>query len=227
MALVIFVRHGQTDDNVSGRISGQGPVPLNTRGQEQARLVGEVLVPLGVTRLLSSPVARAWQTAEILATRLQLQIEPVPDLREVGYGDWEGKRFSDIRSEPAAHHVMHNPIHAVFPKGESLLGVQQRGVRTVEWVRRTSPGAVTVLVSHGDVIRTTMAHYLGMTFNDYRRIAIDNGALSVVELFDRWIRVKAVNFVPQVGNLCLESFYNTWQKTQTLVHDQAIAASTT
>jgi len=72
------------------------------------------------------------------------------------------------------------------------------------------------LVSHGDVIRTALAHYLGMPFNEYRRINLDNGAISVLELFDDWIRVKALNFVPQIGNLWLESFYPTWQKMQTL-----------
>jgi broad specificity phosphatase PhoE len=227
MALVIFVRHGQTDDNVSGRISGQGPVPLNTRGQEQARLDGEVLAPLGVRRLLSSPVRRAWQTAEMIGSRLQLEIEPVPELREVGYGDWEGKRFSDIRSEPTAHQVMHNPIQAVFPQGESLLGVQQRGVRTIESIRRTCPAdAVIAMVSHGDTIRTTLAYYLGMTFNDYRRIVVDNGAISVIELVEQGSQVKAINFVPQADNLCLEAFYDTWQKTQTLVNAQPVSSGT-
>lgn len=226
MTLVIFVRHGQTDDNVSGRISGQGPVPLNARGQEQARLDGEVLAPLGVTRLLSSPVTRAWQTAETIAARLQLDIELVPDLREVGYGDWEGKRFMDIRGEPTAQHVMQNPIQAIFPQGESLLGVQQRGIRTVEAIRREAlDDDVIVMVSHGDTIRTTLAYYLGMPFNDYRRIVVDNGAMSAVELFARESQVKAVNFVPQAHNLCLETFYETWAKTQTLINLQPVSTN--
>ncbi len=217
MSLVILVRHGQTDENVNGRISGQGPVPLNARGQEQVRLAGEVLAPLGVTRLFSSPVVRARQTAEILAERLQLGIEAVPDLREVGYGDWEGKHFNEVRGQLAAQQIFHDPVNAVFPNGESLPGVQQRGVRVIETIRHTSPRGVAVLVSHGDVIRTVLAHYLGMTFNDYRRINIDNGAISVLELFENWLRVKAVNFVPHVGNTWIESFYDTWQKTQNLV----------
>ena len=67
---------------------------------------------------------------------------------------------------------------------------------------------------HSDVIRTVLAHYLDMTFNDYRRINVDLGALSVVELYDDWVRVKTVNFVPQPGKLWLESFYPTWKKLQ-------------
>jgi broad specificity phosphatase PhoE len=223
MALVILVRHGQTDDNVSGRITGQGPAPLNARGQEQARLAAEVLEPLGVTHIFSSPVTRARQTAEILGERLQLGLEEVSDLREVEYGDWEGKRFADIRSDPVAHKVLHDPMHAVFPNGEGLLTVQQRGVQAIDAVCRTQPQGVLVMVSHGDVIRTTLAHYLGMQFNDYRRITLDNGALSVVEMFDDWPRVKAVNFVPQVGKIWLESFYETWQKTQQLVNNASTA----
>ena len=217
MALILLVRHGQTDENVSGRISGQGPAPLNTRGQEQAKLAGQVLASLNVTRLISSPVARAVQTATILDEHLQLGIEQEIDLREVGYGDWEGQTFQAIRGSPAFQVAMNDPINAVFPNGESLVSVQQRGARVVETIRQGAAKDVVVLVSHGDVIRMLVAHYLGMTFNDYRRITIDNGAISVIELFENWIRVKAVNFVPQVGNLWLESFYETWQRTQNLV----------
>ncbi len=204
MALVILVRHGQTDENVSGRISGQGPVPLNARGQEQARLAAETLAPLGITHIFSSPLVRARQTAEFLAERLQKSIEEIPDLREVGYGDWEGKTFNEMRTHPVAHQVFHDPINATFPNGDSLLEVQQRGVQVIEWVRNMYPQGLMTVVSHGDVIRTVLAHYLGMPFNEYRRLDLDNGAISVLELFDGWIRVKALNFVPQVGNRWLE-----------------------
>lgn len=214
MALIIMVRHGQTDENISGRISGQNSVPLNTRGQEQARLAAEVLAPLGVTHIFSSPVARALQTATVLAERLHQPIEEVPDLREVDYGDWEGKTFGEMRNHPVAHHVFHNPVEAVFPHGEGLLQVQQRGVRVIESIRAQYAQGLVVVVSHGDVIRTVLAHYLGMAFNEYRRLNLDNGALSVLELFEGWVRVKAMNFVPQVGQLWLESFYPTWKKMQ-------------
>lgn len=217
MALMILVRHGQTDDNVSGRISGQGEAPLNTRGQEQAQLAAQALAPLGVTHMFSSPVARAYQTAEILDEHLQIGIETQPDLREVEYGEWEGKNFRDIRTEPIAHQVFNDPINAVFPHGESLPAVQKRGVQVIEAVRRRHPEGIVAMVSHGDVIRTVLAHYLGMPFNDYRRINLDNGALSVLELFDDWVQVKAVNFIPQVGKIWLESFYPVWQQMQTLV----------
>ncbi len=217
MALILLVRHGQTDENVSGRISGQGPAPLNARGQEQAKLAGQVLASLNVTRLISSPVVRAHQTATILDEHLQLGIEQEPDLCEVGYGDWEGQTFQAVRDSPAFKLALNDPINAVFPNGESLVSVQQRGVRVVETIRQGPAKDVVVLVSHGDVIRMLVAHYLGMTFNDYRRVTIDNGAISVIELFESWIRVKAVNFIPQVGNLWLESFYETWQRTQNLV----------
>lgn len=224
MTLVLLVRHGQTDENVSGRISGQGTAPLNARGKEQAQLVGDVLAPLGVTHVFTSPVVRARQTAEILAARLQFGYTEIAELREVEYGEWEGKTFSDIRSHAVAQQVFHDPVHAIFPGGESLPAVQQRGVRVIEAVRHTYPHGVVVLVSHGDVLRTALAHYLGMVFNDYRRIHLDNGAVSVLELLPNWIRVKAVNFVPQVGNLWLESFYETWQKTQQLVSGHASPA---
>ena len=216
MALMILVRHGQTDENVSGRISGQGDAPLNARGREQAALAATTLQPLGVTHIFSSPVVRARQTADILAQHLQVDVAEVADLREVEYGEWEGKFFHDIRQHPIAQQVFNDPIQAVFPQGESLVAMQQRGVRVIEDVRRQQPQNVVALVSHGDVIRTVLAHYLGMPFNDYRRLNIDPGALSALELFDDWVRVKAVNFVPQVGKLWLDSFYPTWKQIHAL-----------
>jgi broad specificity phosphatase PhoE len=214
MALIILVRHGQTDENVSGKISGQGPAPLNARGRQQAEAAAEVLTDLGVSRILTSPVIRARQTADILAERLQLGTEDIQDLREVEYGDWEGKHFSDIRSHPVAQHVFNDPIKAVFPNGEGLYQVQQRGVQVIESAHQRYPQRVIVLVSHGDVIRTSLVHYLCMPFNEYRRLNLDNGAISVLERFKDWIRVKAINFVPQVGKLWLESFYPTWKQLQ-------------
>ncbi|MGQ4808355.1 Adenosylcobalamin/alpha-ribazole phosphatase [Candidatus Entotheonellaceae bacterium PAL068K] len=216
MALVVLVRHGQTDDNVSGKISGQGPAPLNTRGREQAEKAAQVLSPLGVTHIFSSPLIRARQTADILAQQVQKDIEEVADLREVEYGDWEGKHFADVRGDTAAHLVFNDPIKAVFPNGESLPDIQRRGVQVIESVRQTYPHGVMVLVSHGDIIRTSLAHYLGMPFNEYRRLNLDNGAISVLELFDEWVRVKAMNFVPSVGKLWLESIYPTWKQIQQL-----------
>jgi probable phosphoglycerate mutase len=222
MALVILVRHGQTDDNVSGRISGQRPTPLNTRGREQVQAVAEVLSCLNVTRILSSPLVRARQTADILAQRLQVEVEEVPDLREVGYGDWEGEYFRDIRGHPVAQLVFHNPAEVTFPNGENLPNVQRRGVQVIESVHRMYPQSVVVLVSHGDVIRTSLAHYLDMPFNEYRRINLDNGAISVLELFQDWVQVKAVNFVPRVGTLWLESFYPTWKQIRQLTQPQHV-----
>jgi broad specificity phosphatase PhoE len=214
MALVILVRHGQTDENVSGRISGQGPAPLNARGLEQARLAADVLASLGVTQLFSSPVMRARQTAELLHQRLQVPIMEMSELREVEYGEWEGKHFNDMRSHPIGQQVLHDPSAVAFANGERLTEVQQRGVQAIETIRQTYPQGIIVMVSHGDVIRTVLAHYLNMPFNEYRRINVDNGAISVMELFDDWVRLKALNFVPQVDRRWLESFYPAWKKMQ-------------
>lgn len=217
MALIILVRHGQTDENVSGKISGQGPAPLNARGRQQAIDTASVLTDLGVSRILTSPVVRARQTADILAEHLHVDTEDIADLREVEYGDWEGKHFHEIRSHPVAQQVFNDPVKAVFPNGEGLQDVQQRGVQVIESTHQKYPQDVIILVSHGDVIRTSLAHYLGMPFNDYRRLNLDNGAISVLERFEDWIQVKAINFVPQVGKLWLDSFYPTWKQLQRFV----------
>jgi len=222
MALVILVRHGQTDENVSGRISGQGPAPLNTRGQEQAKVAADVLASLGVTQMFSSPVVRARQTADILTQRLHVPIVEMSALREVEYGEWEGKHFNDMRGHPIAQQVFQDPSAVAFAQGERLTDVQQRSVQAIETVRQAYPQGIVVMVSHGDVIRTALAHYLNMPFNEYRRINLDNGAISVLELFDDWVRLKALNFVPQVDREWLESFYPAWKHMQACAGSPAV-----
>ena len=103
MALVILLRHGQTDENLNGKISGQGPVPLNTRGQEQARLAAEVLATLGVTHIFSSPVVRARQTADLLVQHLRQSDLTVEECDALAPGGSSKKLAKALRQLQAEH----------------------------------------------------------------------------------------------------------------------------
>src|SRR5581483_11494486 len=101
MPILYLARHGETDWNVSGQIMGERPVPLNERGREQARRLAYDVEGLGVRLLLSSPVARARETAELLAERLRLPVEQDGGLTEIGVGEWEGLFWRDLADEIA------------------------------------------------------------------------------------------------------------------------------
>src|SRR5213078_2372373 len=90
MTTLLLVRHGETDWNAAGRLQGHTDRPLSDYGREQARRLADELSSEGVDAIYTSDLARARETAEIVAERLHLPVVLDPDLREKNWGTWEG-----------------------------------------------------------------------------------------------------------------------------------------
>ncbi|HYF00177.1 MAG TPA: histidine phosphatase family protein, partial [Planctomycetota bacterium] len=91
-----LVRHGQTAWNELGRAQGHTDIPLDERGRRQAQALGEAFRRLPLDRILTSDLARAYQTAEAVAHATGVSLEVRPELRERGFGEWEGSPFADV-----------------------------------------------------------------------------------------------------------------------------------
>jgi probable phosphoglycerate mutase len=184
---VYYLRHGETEWNVLGRLQGAKDVPLNARGREQAVRAAGILADLlardGRDRAklpyVSSPLSRARMTMELLRGTLGL---PISDyllddrLREIGYGSWEGLTLAE--SEAADPHVYSRRLidkWMVAPSGgETYADVQ---VRMLEWYR--SLRTDTVAVAHGGTARALMVA-LGMeTPASAAELFIEQGAVYV------------------------------------------------
>ena len=105
MTDLILWRHGQTDYNSQGRIQGRVDVPLNETGRDQARRAAEDIAALGPTRIVSSPLTRARDTAEALASLTGLSVEIDEGLAEKSFGDWEGLKAADIKKQWPEHYA--------------------------------------------------------------------------------------------------------------------------
>src|SRR6185503_13636112 len=97
--MIHLARHGQTAYNAEGRFQGHLPVPLDETGREQAHALAEAAARVDLRSLWCSPLARARETADIVAVRIGLQ--PREDARfvETDTGDWTGRSFAEIRAE--------------------------------------------------------------------------------------------------------------------------------
>ncbi|MDQ1462998.1 MAG: alpha-ribazole phosphatase [Actinomycetota bacterium] len=122
--MIAFVRHGQTDLNRGGRLQGRLDAPLSDLGKLQAAALGRGFATQPVTRVLSSPLARAYDTGHAISTEHDLEVEIDERLIELDYGDWDGLALGDVPAESwAAWRV--DPDFAP-PGGERLSDVSAR-----------------------------------------------------------------------------------------------------
>jgi uncharacterized phosphatase len=179
-----FIRHGQTDWNRDDKLQGSSDIPLNDTGREQAHEAARVLAAAGSwTAVVSSPLSRARETAEIIAGELGLEIGPsYRDLIERDYGPLEG----DSSSAAVAAYP-----HRDYPGAETLNAVATRGRRALDAIAADFGDADVVIVAHGTLIRYTLASLAGHPVEGIR-----NGTVSTLERVDGAWRVLTVNGTP-------------------------------
>ena len=163
---IYYIRHGETDWNVEGRLQGQHDIPLNARGREQAAHCGEVLRDLfakhsidpATLDYVSSQLSRARQTMELARPALGLAVDGYaiePRLTEISFGQWEGFTIAQLRSRDPQRIAQreHDNWHFVAPGGgESYLAVAARMRAWYEDLNRD-----TVVTAHGGTARGLMA----------------------------------------------------------------------
>lgn len=178
-----FIRHGQTDWNRDDRLQGSSDIPLNDAGREQAHEAAAILADGGWKAIVSSPLMRARETAEIIAADLGIELGPsYAAFVERDYGAHEGGSSSEM--------VAKYPNRS-YPGAEALFSVVERGKAGLAAVSADFGETPTIIVCHGTIIRYTLAALAG------RRLpGIVNGSISTLELEDgRW-QVLTVNGVP-------------------------------
>lgn len=181
--LILLVRHGQTTFNVEGRLPGQLPgVALTDEGRRQAQRAAVALAGLPLSTVISSPLERARETAEIIARGWALPVKLDDRLKDTDVAFWAGRKIEEVnRTDPRWKAFVEHPTEP--PEGvESLASVQERTVAAVEDVLRDpSLGNYIVLVAHADVIKLIVARYSGMSsIESIRFLAISNASISVL-----------------------------------------------
>ncbi|MDX6494623.1 MAG: glucosyl-3-phosphoglycerate phosphatase [Gaiellales bacterium] len=170
MIRVFVARHGETEWNREGRWQGQGGPGLNETGRIQARALAMRLSALHVDALYSSDLARARETAEIVATATGL--EPVfdPGLREVDVGDWRGLTRDQVsRRDPAGYRRWLGG-EAGWNGGETYAEMHARVVATVERLVAASAVGRIAVISHGGAVRALAANAVGLPKHERLRI---------------------------------------------------------
>ena len=188
--LVRHAAHGVLGHILTGRMAG---VRLGDTGRAQAERLAGRLAGMPVTAVQSSPLERTLETAEVIGRRLGLPVEPVDALLEIDFGDWSGRRFDEL--EPSEHWRRWNHFRSGTrpPGGETIWEVQARILCHIESL---PPDGTVVLVSHSDLIKSILAHYLGMPPDLFLRLEISPASISTVEIGGWGPRILRINEDP-------------------------------
>lgn len=154
LPVLYLARHGDTAWTESHRHTGRTDLPLNERGEEHARQLGQRLHGRSFVRVFTSPLQRASQTCALAGYRASAEIDR--DLLEWDYGRWEGALTSDIQKEQPGWELFRDDC----PGGESPGDVAARADRFVSRVQ-LQPGAALAF-SSGHIIRMIAARWLGL-----------------------------------------------------------------
>lgn len=182
MTQLVLIRHAVNDFVKTGKLAGWTPgVHLNDEGKAQADVLGKRLAAMTLHRLYSSPLERTMETAEAIRQHHpHLEILQHEGIGEVRYGDWEGERIALLSGRKMWSVVQEYPSRAYFPNGETMRGVQVRIVDALEELAQRHPRETVVIVSHADIIKMALAHYLGMHLDAFQRIVVSPASISIV-----------------------------------------------
>jgi len=210
---LVLVRHGATERSAERRFSGSGDdVPLDARGEAQAAALARRFVAFsggradGGTALLagrpaalddvvivSSPLARAWRTAEVIAAGRP--VRAVAGLVEESFGAWEGATFAEARERwPEELAAWQASADAAPPGGESLAAVARRVRRARDEIIASAPGRTVLAVTHVTPIKTLLRLALDAPPTAMFRMHLDTASVSVIDYFaDGSCSVRLVN----------------------------------
>ena len=176
--MILFARHGETDHNVPPpRVQGWIDTPLNDRGRDQARELAAAVTPRGVVAVYSSQLARARETAAIVAAELGVDVTLDERLAESNRGRWEGRLLEEIEREDPELWTEWRRGGAGFrfPDGESLAEHAERVGAALDDIRRGPLPALCVC--HGGTIRCAFALEHPRGLDAFHELNVPNGQL--------------------------------------------------
>ena len=201
MTEVFLIRHAINDWVKTGRLAGWTPgVHLSSDGRTQAAALGAHLARARLSAIYASPLERTMETAEAIAAHYPaLSVQPLAELGEVRFGDWEGARLKKLQRQALWQAVQLYPSRVQFPNGETFRQAQVRAVDAIERLVGRHAGQRIAVVSHSDIIKLVVTYYLGAPLDAFQRVEISPASLSILWLAHSRpiiVRLNDTSFLP-------------------------------
>lgn len=195
MTEVYLIRHGQTVWNQGGKYQGHTDVPLSAVGRQQAQQLQKKLATTKIAAFYASDLARAYDTAKIIAEPHNLEVRLFPEFRELNFGCWEGLNYEEIMQAygDQARQWYANPATVCIPGGESCLELKERSYKLLLQIIKRHDNEAIALITHGGTIRILIMAAMGWDFSCFWRISQDNTALNIIAFYEEQAVLKLLN----------------------------------
>jgi broad specificity phosphatase PhoE len=178
---ILLARHGETDWNREGRFQGHADPPLNATGREQAARLADSLTGHELAAVYSSPLLRALETAQIVATRRGLEPIPVDGLREVDVGSWSSLTRAEVEQRFPEQYARWLDYGQGWEDGETYEQMERRAVAALLEIAAAHHGEQVLVVTHGGPIRAAFAFATRAPYAEARRTGPQIGNAFVAE----------------------------------------------
>ena len=168
-------------------------MPLSKEGLRQAKIVADLLGVEPLAAVYSSPRERAHQTAREIAEPHEQDVRIADALDEIDFGDWAGRSFDGLEGEALWTEWNERRSTARPPNGESMAEAVARAAQAIAAIAAAHDGETIAVVSHCDIIRGLIAHYLGLSLDNMLRFDVEPASVSRLVVGSWGARVKSVN----------------------------------
>jgi len=196
MGLIIFLRHGQAQNNTSRVLAGRAPgVSLTPKGVSQANEIGKFLKSLDISHIYASPIERAHKTAQIVGEHVGLPTTVDERLYELEMGRFSGMAYDDLFAK-------HGNVFLKFYQGdptieengvETFAQVKKRVLSMVDHVRKEHHGKNVLLVTHMDPIKAMISSVMNLNAQSLFELIIANASLTIVRDEQSKFSLTAIN----------------------------------
>ena len=203
MTTFLLIRHALHEFG-SRRIAGRTPdVHLSPEGMEQADALADRLSGLKLDALYASPILRCQETAAKIAAPHGLAVQTADAITELDFGNWQGATLTDLEEQDRWKWFNAFRSGARASGGELFLETQLRIVRFLLELKDRHEGGTVAVVSHADVIRAALLHFLGMPMDHFLRMEISPASASVVAVADYGPWILGINHMGDLPTLPL------------------------
>lgn len=195
MTRVLLIRHGQTEWNRDQIYRGRADVPLSETGLQQARALAGRLAGERISAVFTSPLKRAYATAEHLEAVSGCAPQVVEGLIDICYGEWEGQSRWRLQRDASELHArwLTQPHLVRPPGGETLAEVRERASEALRRIIEQQPQRTVAVVSHRVVNKVLLCHALGLGDDAFWRVRQDTCCLNILEWDGSQLAVTLLN----------------------------------